>query len=130
MRGCSVSSPERWNGGWPSRRVASVEASDQMSDAAVAETPEMTSGAAWARLPVIVALLVEVPPWILATPKSASCGSPYAEISTFSGLISRCRTPDSCAVANAPDNLTPMSATSSQPSGPLVTRAAREPPGR
>jgi hypothetical protein len=47
-----------------------------MSEAALATTPDMTSGLAWARLPVIVLLVVDVPPWILATPKSASWGSP------------------------------------------------------
>jgi hypothetical protein len=60
-----------------------------MSEAVVAGTPEMTSGAACAKLPVMVLLMLDDPPRIVATPKSASCGSPYAETSTFSGLMSR-----------------------------------------
>ena len=53
-----------------------------------------------------------------ARPKSVTCGSPSASISTFDGLRSRWITPSSCAYANASATAAAMRAASSGGSAP------------
>ncbi len=90
--------------------------------------PWRSSGAAWARVAVVLMVAVA----LLATaaiPKSDSFGLPYWSIRMLSGLMSRWSTPESCAAWVAPATAAIISTASGQGSGPPDrSRAPSEPP--
>lgn len=119
--------PTRSKGPRPSTAAYRVAPSDHKSDAGVAMSPRMRSGAVKPGVPTTMpACVIDGSSANVAMPKSVSTARPFSVTSTLLGLTSRCRTPAACAVDNAPTRLVPSSAASSGGSGPssVITRSS------
>ena len=119
--------PTRSNGPRPSTAAYRVAPSDQRSEAGVAMSPRIRSGAVKPGVPTTM------PCWVsprssanVAMPKSVRIARPSPVTSTLLGFTSRWSTPALCAVASALTRLVPRSAACSGGSGPssVMTRSS------
>ena len=98
-------------------------------------SPAACSGAIYAGVPMLVPICVSVAPpdevraalMAFAMPKSVTTATP-PEMSTLSGLMSRCTTPRWCAYASAFDTSRRMPITSGTASGPRERRERSDSP--
>jgi len=98
-------------------------------------SPAACSGAMYAGVPMDVPICVSaaLPELVrdalmaLAMPKSVTTAAP-PEMSTLSGLMSRCTTPRACAYASARDTSRRMLTTSLTASGPRASRSRSDSP--
>ncbi len=103
--------PRLSKGPRPSTAAYRVAPSDHRSEAGVARSPRMRSGAVNPGVPITIPAWVRpLSPSRVAMPKSVSTARLSGPSSTLLGFTSRCRMPAACAQASAPSTRMPRSA--------------------